>query len=638
MRKESSIYLRVVLAAGVLSALLCAGWLCPPSAEAADPFAAYAEPVRIQAHRVVSAAGPGKDAELSREVRLLQKAMHATGILSMNAVADRVYERAMREGWKQGAAPSLRVVSDVSALSVPMWAWLVKEDLVHARFDAFVRDVDSLAGSVRRFGPALLGCASWLMSFLSAAICWFAIWASVALFLRARPSLEADLARLIRFSSGDYLAAVSVIAIFLLPLFAGFGLAVVSCIWLALSAAYLRRTEIFLMTTVILLLAFLLAGGSVLHSLKQMTGEVQRGGWLGTEGYFPEAWPEASLLPGKGIERESISLLVRFSRGRAAMLAGKPEEAERIWTSLLAEEAHRSEILNNRGIVRAQQGRLEDALADFEEALRKEPDSGPPLWNAYHIYLRVFNLERSRALQPRAWEQVQAMVPYNLRPAEMEQGEWIASPLQEGEIWKSFFSLRSDWILEAGESDIFRIYFHPLTPALSLLFLGGALLVAGAWKVLSLKIWVHRTCRSCGTKTLIVGSRETHEFCNQCRSRIGGAQIDSGEPDRRGQGIVMHRIYVCVCAMLVPGTGWLWAGKEVRSIVYGILLSLSFALLSSSSGAQGGGSIMSDLQQMVFFLAIAVTAILWLAGSVSGVRSFRNLQHMMGIAPKGGRR
>jgi len=633
MRKRNPIFLRAVFVAGFLSALLCTGWLFPTRCEAADPFAPYAEPVRIQAGRVVSAAAPGKETELFREVRLLRKSMHAAGILSLNAVADLVYERAEREGWKQEAGPSLRVVSDVSSLSVPMWAWLVTDDLFHARFDELVRDFNSLGGAVRRFGPALLGHASWLMSFLAAAVCWFAVWASIVLFLRARPSLEADLARVLRFPSGDYLAAVAMVAIFLLPLFAGCGLAVVSCIWLALSAAYLRRTELLLMTTVILLLAFLLAGGAVLHSMKRMTGEVQRGGWMGTEGYFPEAWPDASLLPGKGKERASISRLVRYSRARAAMLAGSLEEAERSWTALLAEGENRSGVLNNRGIVRAQQGRLEDALADFEEALRAEPDAGPPLWNAYQGYLRMFNLERSRALQPRAWEKVQEMVPYNLRPAEMEQGEWIASPLLVGEIWKSFFSLRGDWVREAGESEIFRLYFRPLTPTVSLAFLGGVWLVAGAWKVLSLKVWVNRTCRGCGVNTLIVGSRETHEFCNLCRSRIGSANLDSGEPDRRGKGIGMHGFYVGACSLLAPGTGWLWAGKEIRTILYGILLSISFGLLSSSAGALGVGSIVSDLQKKVFFLAIGITAILWLVGSVSGLRSFRNMQQELGILP-----
>lgn len=632
------IFLRTCLATGFLSTLLCAGCLFTPRCEAADPFAPYADPVRIQAGRVVTAAGPGKETELSREVRLLRRKMHATGILSLNAVADQVYERAVREGWKQESAPSLRVVSDISSLSVSMWARLVVEDLSHVRFDALFRDFEHLAGSVRRFGPALLGYASWMTSFLSAAICWFAVWASIALFLRARPSLEADLARILRFPSADYLAAPTVLTIFLLPLFAGFGLAVVSCIWLALSAAYLRRTEILLMTMVILLLAILLFGGGVLHSLERITGEVPRRGWLGTEGYYPEAWPDASLISGNGEERSPISRLVRFSRGRAAMLAGEPGKSERIWTGLLNDGEQTAEILNNRGIVRAQQGRLREALADFEAALRRSPDAGPPLWNAYHVNLQLFDLERARTLQPRAWEQVQAMIPYNLRPAEMEQGEWIASPLQVGAIWKTLLSFRTDWIREAAESDLFRLYFRPLTPLESLAFLGLVWLVAGAWKALSLKVWVNRTCRGCGGNTLIVGNRETHEFCNPCRTRIGSSSADTDEPDRRGQGIGFHRLYVSACSMLVPGAGWFWAGKEVRAIGFGILLSLSLGFLSSSAGALSGGSIVSDLLQKVFLLSVVITAILWLAGSVSGIRSFRNMQQALGIGPRGNRR
>ncbi|HBO70704.1 MAG TPA: hypothetical protein DD658_11555 [Deltaproteobacteria bacterium] len=635
MRKENPIGLRLLVLTIVLTLPVCIGSLFPEPCEAGGPFASYAESVRARAEKVVAAAGPGKEEELGKQVRLLRKEMHAYGILSLNSVADLVYEKAVGEGWKRDGAPFLRAVADVAPLSVPMWAWLVKEDLLGGRMQDLVRDFDGMVGAVRRFGPALLGYASWLISFLAAAVCWFAVWASIALFLRARPSLESDIGRFFRFPGGGYLSVLAAAALFLLPLFAGFGLAIAACIWLALSAAYLRRAEILMMTSVILLLAALLAGGSVLHSLKRLTGEVQRGGWLGTEGYFPEEWPDASYLPMKGEERAPISRLVRFSRGRAAMMAGKAAEAEKIWTELVSGGGSPAGVLNNRGIARAQQGRLEEALADFEEALRKAPGDGATLWNAYQAYLRLFNLERSRALQPEAWEKVQAMAPYNLRPAEMEQGEWIASPLNVGDIWKSFFALRGDWIREAGESDIFRLYFRPLSATVSLVFLALVWLIAGAWKVLSMKVWVNRTCRGCGVRTLIVGSREAHEFCNQCRSRIAGASNDTGEPDRRGQGIAMHTAYVRACSVLVPGSGWLWSGKEIRTMVYGILLSLSLGLLSSSIGALDGGTIVADLERTVTFLAIGLAAVLWLAGSVAGLRSFRKMQRELGILPAG---
>jgi len=100
----------------------------------------------------------------------------------------------------------------------------------------------------------------------------------------------------------------------------------------------------------------------------------------------------------------------------------------------------------------------------------------------------------------------------------------------------------------------------------------------------------------------------------------------------------MHGLYVGACSLLVPGTGWLWAGKEIRAILYGIFLSLSLGILSSSAVARSGGTTVSDLQQAVFFLAIGVTAVLWLVGSVSGIRSFRNMQQQLGILPGGDRR
>src|SRR3990170_2893303 len=203
MRKENPIGLRLLVLTIVLTLPVCTGSLFPEPCEAGGPFALYAESVRARAEKVVAAAGPGKEEEFGKQVRLLRKEMHAYGILSLNSVADLVYEKAVREGWKRDGAPFLRAVADVAPLSVPMWGWLVKEDLLGGRMQDLVRDFDGMVGAVRRFGPALLGYASWLISFLAAAVCWFAVWASIALFLRARPSLESDIGRFRRFRAGD---------------------------------------------------------------------------------------------------------------------------------------------------------------------------------------------------------------------------------------------------------------------------------------------------------------------------------------------------------------------------------------------------------------------------------------------------
>ena len=104
--------------------------LVPSRLAAADLFPGYPEAVRMQAVRVVEAAGPGKGEALEREVRALRRAMFDHAILSMNAVPDRIFDRAAREGWKRRSYESLRAVARVAPLSVPLWAWLAREDAV----------------------------------------------------------------------------------------------------------------------------------------------------------------------------------------------------------------------------------------------------------------------------------------------------------------------------------------------------------------------------------------------------------------------------------------------------------------------------------------------------------------------------
>jgi hypothetical protein len=223
--------------AAALAILLLVPPAIPRAAHARDLFPGYPNAVRAQAERVVGIAVPGKETALATEVRLLRVRMHGLGILSMNAIPDILFERAVREGWKKEAAPVLRTVREVAPFSVPMWAWLVKEDLLHFRLPDLLQDMEGLSGSLQRFGPALVGYVAWLVSFFSAVFCWFAVWGSASLFLRARPSLEGDFSRFLRgIPFRDYLAPILAVLVFVLPLLAGFGLAVTACIWLVLSA------------------------------------------------------------------------------------------------------------------------------------------------------------------------------------------------------------------------------------------------------------------------------------------------------------------------------------------------------------------------------------------------------------------
>ncbi len=608
----------------------------PARAAIGDRFAGYTPPVRDQAVRVVAAAGPGSDAALEKEVRTLRKMMSAQGILSLNAVPDLIFERAVREGWRSRVSASLRTAMPVSSLSASAWALLLKDDIRDARMDEIPRDFDGLAGAMRGFTPALLGWGAWLASYLSAAACWFVAWASIALFLRARPSLEADISRIVMIPLREFIAAALATVLFLLPLLGGQGLAVAACFWMVLSAGYLRRGEFVIVAAVVLLLAALLAGGGVIQSLNRMGSDVRGGGWLAGEGYLPRAWPDGSPAKRWSLAGPSSSWMVKFAKARAAMVAGDPAESERLWTELIRTGKGLPEVYNNRGVSLAMQGKTAEGLADFEDTLAKRPQDGPALWNAYQVYLQAFNLERARAVQPLAWDSLRKMSPYSFRPADMEQGEWVASPLPAEELWASFLGSESGPAYDVGRSDFFLLFFRPLKPSGALVFLVMVFLAVGIWKILAMRIWVHSTCRGCGTRALIAGARESLDLCNVCRARVGGGIKSGVERDRRVQGIGLHRRYVRACSVLVPGSGALWAGKEFRVLFFGVVLALSLGGISASAGPGEGGAMISELRHAVTLWAAAVSAIVWLAGAAWGVRSFDRFQESYGVS--GGRR
>jgi hypothetical protein len=522
----------------------------PGRSGAEELFPGYSREVRTQAHRVVQAAVPGKEKELANEVRRLRKRMYSHGILSINVIPDHVFRHANKEGWKGSLASTFRVIAEVSPLSVPMWAWMAMEDILHLRLHELFSDFEGLSGALRGFAPALVGYAAWIISFASAAVCWFAVWISLALFLRARPSLELDISRVVRLPLREYLSPLAAVVLFLLPLGAGFGVVVVVCYWMLFSVAYMRRGELMLMTTVILLLATLLPGGHV---------------------------PVGGATP---------YWLVEFSQARAAMQMGNSAEAERIWTELVDAGKDLSEVYNNRGIARAKQGKMKEALSDFEASLGKRPEDGPALWNAYQVYLQVFNLERARLLQPLAWDRIRRISPYRFHPADMDTGEWLASPLPVSQLIRVIVQRRGDLLRLAGEGEYYRMFFRPLTPRVAILFLVLVWLSSVVWKIYSMRIWVHNTCRGCGTQTLVVEIREASDFCNMCHAQVGWGFRAGEERERRALGIRMHRNYVKAVSFLLPGSGGLWSGKELRTMVYVAFLSLSLAVLSLSLGAQ----------------------------------------------------
>jgi hypothetical protein len=140
-------------------------------------------------------------------------------------------------------------------------------------------------------------------------------------------------------------------------------------------------------------------------------------------------------------------------------------------------------------------------------------------------------------------------------------------------------------------------------------------------------------CRSCGAGTLVVGSREATDICNACRAQVGRGIRGGEERERRGLSISLHRRYVRACSVLVPGAGALWAGKEFRTMLYGILLSLSSGLLTVSWGVGSlAGGLVADMQADVCRAAVGSVAVLWLFGAAWGWRSFESHQLFHNVA------
>jgi hypothetical protein len=593
----------------------------------ADPFSGYTEDVRAQAMRVVQAAGPGGEDALEREVRALRKAMFDHGILSINAVPDRIFDRAAKEGWKRRAYESLRASTRVAPLSIPLWAWLTIEDGSRFRLDRVLADIDGLAGALRIFGPGLFGYAAWLLLFSSAAVCWFAVWAAVNLYLRARPAMTMDVSRIFKgLPRPEWIASGVVLCGFLLPVASGVGPGTAAVFWIVLSAAYVRRGEVLIGSAAILLLAAVFFLGGALHSVQRLTGEAQEGGWLGGEGYYPRHWPGPGASPGRPAAGPEWEGMVRFARARAEMQAGNPVSAEAQWTRLLEDGVLPADSANNRGIVRMRLGKTEEGLADFEAAMERSPAPGPAHWNAYQTCLQLFLLDRAAAIQPSAWYAIRMFAPFDYRAEEMTHGELVASPLRSVYVWKTLSAIRWGWISEAERSPQGDLFFRPLSGRWIPVFLIAGWGLTAAWKLLSGRVWLHGACRACGTTTLVSGNREASDICNSCRAQIGKGIHGGEERERRALGISLHRRYVRGASLFSPGAGVFWAGKEFRVTIYGVLLAACAGLLTVSSGGRAAGGLVGDMQGNVWRAALAGVAVLWMFGAAWGWRSFENLR------------
>jgi len=315
------------------------------------------------------------------------------------------------------------------------------------------------------------------------------------------------------------------------------------------------------------------------------------------------------------------------------MQGGDLQTSEALWTSLIGSGGDLAGAYNNRGIVRVRLGKAEEGLSDFEAAAEQSPVGGRAQWNVYQLCLQQFRLEQAARIQPEAWAGIRNLVPFDYRAEEMTHGELVASPLRVEDVWRHLSTVRREWLRKAPGSMFHGLFFRPVPGEWVPAFLAAGWVWAALWKLLSRKIWMHSICRACGTRTLVVRSRETTDICNACRMQVGKGIRGGEEREQRGLSILLHRRYVRACSILFPGAGALWAGKEGRAMLYGILLSLAAGLFTVSWGAgRTAGGLIGDMQTDVWRAALAAAGLLWLFGAVWGWRSFDALQRTHNVS------
>jgi hypothetical protein len=383
----------------------------------------------------------------------------------------------------------------------------------------------------------------------------------------------------------------------------------------------------------ILLLAGAYYGGGAVGSIDRLAGGTRSGAWLGVEGYLPGAWPELSSGASRPFSGPRWDGRVRFSRARAEMQSGSFQASERMWSDLIRDGLETEGSYNNRGVVRALLGKKREALSDFEAAVAQTPSGGPAHWNAYQMYLEAFQLEQAARIQSAAWGSIGEMPPFDFRADEMTRGELIPSPLRAEGVRGYLAAFRDVGGREAEESPFGTAFFRILPVDLVPAFLAAGCLWVAGWAFLSRTVWLHGACRSCGSLSMVARTRETTDICNSCRAQVGGGLRGGEERERRILDIRSHRRYVRACSVLVPGSGALWAGKDLRAMAYGIVLCVPLGALTVSLGARASDRVLlTDLQTFVAGVAVACAALLWAAGAWWGWRSFEELQIRYNIA------
>jgi tetratricopeptide (TPR) repeat protein len=307
----------------------------------------------------------------------------------------------------------------------------------------------------------------------------------------------------------------------------------------------------------------------------------------------------------------NLDLLARVAIANAARREGRIDEALRAYRELVQRHGDVSFVHGGYGVVLANAGELDLALAEFGLAIERaagEADgrgvSEPAAFNASMIHHAAGRTEKAQALLGPLAESNPAGLALMRRATFRAVDETVQHNRAFVEVLpprSSTQALLGGPAADALEAGIGGILWHGLPKTSAMGLLAGVLALFIAVSAISTRVDMATPCHRCGAPSSrrVDGPDVPHETCAACfhafvstKSRVEAAVRIRKENAIRRRGIRRGRAIVFLS--IWPGAGHLFAGAGARGGVLAVLGTFSALAALASSDAWPGPRI-SDL-------------------------------------------
>jgi Flp pilus assembly protein TadD len=364
-------------------------------------------------------------------------------------------------------------------------------------------------------------------------------------------------------------------ALLVVPFAAGFGLALPTLLMLGLLWALLPNRERALVVglaliTAIAPLAATVTGRATLP-LENRSAPYFGVGSLENESPTPERQTqlaqESAANPGNGY--------LAFGHAWVARRNGDVGSSETSYRAVLARWPDNDRAMNNLGNVLAMQGRFDEALALYGQAMKLRPDNPAPYFNASQVHTRRFEYREASELVSRA-----AALDFDLVKA--YQGESVGGDLPLADQW---LAPRTFWttLVSAEGAQASRPRLAPAWrgmieasgwpfTAVAIVLMIIAIVIGARWQ----RHLPLRQCSNCGHVLCRRCSERRRELalCRSCATQAGRAESndfsDALLMQRKRRARRFDRSVRTALASLLPGYGALAFGDVGAALVLAV--------------------------------------------------------------------